>query len=164
MEETIHFIHISYIYSARYFYFHCEPDEINTICMLAAANEWLLFSNSLWLIDTICWHRSGSTFPQVIADCLIAPSHYLSQCGLIIKVFSDIPLKAISQEVPLKFICNRADSRLAPSQWGMSLQSNAISHWLGTNLESALCKHVFRYYVFEIANKSPRSQWVDIIP
>ena len=31
-----------------------------------------------------------------------------------------------------------ADSRLAPSQWEMSLQSNAISHWLGTNLESAL--------------------------
>ena len=32
----------------------------------------------------------------------------------------------------------RADSRLAPSQWEMSLQSNAISHWLGANLESAL--------------------------
>ena len=31
-----------------------------------------------------------------------------------------------------------ADSRLAPSQWEMSLQSNAISHWLGANLESAL--------------------------
>ena len=32
----------------------------------------------------------------------------------------------------------RADSRFAPSQWETSLQSNAISHWLGTNLESAL--------------------------
>ena len=32
----------------------------------------------------------------------------------------------------------RADSRLAPSQWVMSLQSNAISDWLDTNLESAL--------------------------
>ena len=32
----------------------------------------------------------------------------------------------------------RADSRLAPSQWEPSLQSNAVSHWLGTNLESAL--------------------------
>ena len=32
----------------------------------------------------------------------------------------------------------RADSRLAPSQWETSLQSNAVSHWLGTNLESAL--------------------------
>ena len=32
----------------------------------------------------------------------------------------------------------RADCRLAPSQWEMLLQSNAISHWLGANLESAL--------------------------
>ena len=32
----------------------------------------------------------------------------------------------------------RADSRLAPSQWETSLQSNAVSHWLGANLESTL--------------------------
>ena len=36
---------------------------------------------------------------------------------------------------------NRTDSRLAPSQWEMLLQSNAVSHWLGTNLESALQNH-----------------------
>ena len=29
-------------------------------------------------------------------------------------------------------------SRLAPSQWETSLQSNAVSHWLGANLESVL--------------------------
>ena len=32
----------------------------------------------------------------------------------------------------------RADSRLPPSQWETSLQSNAVSHWLDENLESAL--------------------------
>ena len=32
-------------------------------------------------------------------------------------------------------IC-QADSRLAPSQRETSLQSNAVSHWLGANLES----------------------------
>ena len=31
-----------------------------------------------------------------------------------------------------------ADSRFAPSQWETSLQSNAVSHWLGANLELAL--------------------------
>ena len=35
------------------------------------------------------------------------------------------------------YMC-RADSRLAPCQWEASLQSNAVSYWLGTNLESAL--------------------------
>ena len=33
---------------------------------------------------------------------------------------------------------HRADSKLASSQWETSLQSNAVSHWLGANLESAL--------------------------
>ena len=32
----------------------------------------------------------------------------------------------------------RASSRLAPSQWETSLQSNTVSHWLGANQESAL--------------------------
>ena len=36
----------------------------------------------------------------------------------------------------------RAGSRLAPSQWKMLLQSNAVSHWLGANLESALTYHI----------------------
>ena len=31
----------------------------------------------------------------------------------------------------------RADSRFVPSQWETSIQSNAVSHWLGANLESA---------------------------
>ena len=35
---------------------------------------------------------------------------------------------------------NRADSRFAPNHWETSLQSNAVSHWLGANLESALRK------------------------
>ena len=34
--------------------------------------------------------------------------------------------------------CYKADSRLAPNQWETSLQSNAVSHPLGSNLESAL--------------------------
>ena len=31
-----------------------------------------------------------------------------------------------------------ADFTFAPSQWKTALQSNAVSHWLGANLESAL--------------------------
>ena len=35
-------------------------------------------------------------------------------------------------------VMSSADSRRAPGQWETSLQSNAVSHWLGANLESAL--------------------------
>ena len=41
---------------------------------------------SLWPSDTIWWHESGSTLAQVMACCLTAPSHYLSQCWLIISL------------------------------------------------------------------------------
>ena len=34
--------------------------------------------------------------------------------------------------------CCKADFRLMPRQWEMSLQSNAVSHWLGAILDSAL--------------------------
>ena len=40
--------------------------------------------NSLWPSDTIWWQISGSTLAQVMACCLMAPSHYLNQCWLII--------------------------------------------------------------------------------
>ena len=36
--------------------------------------------NSLWLSDAKCQHRSGSTLAQVLAYCLMVPSHYLNQC------------------------------------------------------------------------------------
>ena len=42
----------------------------------------------------------------------------------------------------IKYTYITADSRLAPSQWETSLQSNAVSHWLGANLESALCLYL----------------------
>ena len=44
----------------------------------------------------------------------------------------------------------RADSRLASSQWETSLQSNAVSHWLSANLESALRQQwVYRILVYK---------------
>ena len=43
--------------------------------------QWV---NSLWPSDLI-YLRSWSTLIQVMAYCLIAPSHYLNQCWLTIK-------------------------------------------------------------------------------
>ena len=37
-----------------------------------------------WPSDAILRHRTGSTFVQVMAWCLMAPSHYLNQCRLTI--------------------------------------------------------------------------------
>ena len=42
--------------------------------------------NSLWPTDTQWRHRTGSTLAQVMAWCLLAPSHYLNKCWLISKI------------------------------------------------------------------------------
>ena len=44
----------------------------------------MMIVNSLWPNDAIWQQISGSTLAQVMGCCLTAPSHYLSQCWLII--------------------------------------------------------------------------------
>ena len=85
------------------------------------------------LIDVnLLWHTGWSNF-YTVKDNLIFDATWifgfclLHICGLLAGLI-------------LGLRPARADSRLAPSQWEMPLQSNAISHWLpGANLESALC-------------------------
>ena len=43
--------------------------------------QWV---NSLWPSDTTWWLRSGSTLVQAMACCLMAASHYMNWCRLII--------------------------------------------------------------------------------
>ena len=47
-------------------------------------NQHSFLLNSFLLNNAISWHRSRSTLAQVKACCLMAPSHYLNQCWLII--------------------------------------------------------------------------------
>ena len=41
--------------------------------------------------------------------------------------------------------CNRADSRLATSQWETALYCKDLSHWLGANLEAALMEYANKH-------------------
>ena len=47
--------------------------------------------NSFWPSDTMWRQRSGSTLAQVMACCLMAPSHYLNRCSLIISEVQPLP-------------------------------------------------------------------------
>ena len=59
-----------------------EPMMVSLLTHICVTRpQWV---NSLWLSDTIWWQRSGSTLAQVMACCLMAPSHYLNQYWLII--------------------------------------------------------------------------------
>ena len=61
---------------------------------------WLRLLNSLGPRDAIRRCRSGPTLGQVMACCLTAPSHYLTQYWLIIRRPSDFHLRSISREIP----------------------------------------------------------------
>ena len=61
---------------------HGSMVTTNTNCWLWKL--WENFINSLWPSDAIGWHTTGSTLIQVMACCLMAPSHYLNQCWFII--------------------------------------------------------------------------------
>ena len=76
---------------------HCDL-VISSICSSLCPPVWLFVLiifyqstsknviNSLWPCPSVArwWHRCESILTQVIACCLMAPSHYLSQCWLII--------------------------------------------------------------------------------
>ena len=59
-----------------------EPTMLNLLMPICVIRpQWI---NSLWPSDAIWQHISESTLAQVMACCLMAPSHYLNQCWLII--------------------------------------------------------------------------------
>ena len=53
-----------------------------------------------------------------------------------------------------------AESRLRPSQWETLLQSNAVSHWLGANLGSALNIESSQTRTQEQIEDDPFQHWI----
>ena len=72
-----------------------------------------------------------------MAWCHWATSHYLSQYlpGSMSSYRVTLPQR-VKSSVPRPATHNRDESRFTPSQWETPLQSNAVSHWLGANLEA----------------------------
>ena len=69
----------------------------------------------MWPRDTTCRHRSGSTFVQIMACCLRAPSHYLNQLWLIISEvqwYSRESEMCSERDSPLKRLYRRTHAKL----------------------------------------------------
>ena len=72
----------------------------NPLVVIFVTSASILSTRSMRLFDAqhpvaLWWHRSWSTLAQVMARCLVAPSHYMNQYWLII---SGINQRATSQE------------------------------------------------------------------
>ena len=93
------------------------PSDADIFVSIILGNSLAL--NSLWPIDATWWQGSGSTLAQVMACCLMAPSHYLNQCWLII-----------------------SKVQWHPSENNFTRDTPAISHWI--LLENYLSKILFK--------------------
>ena len=69
----------------------------NILLWFLAITQYILIS--LCPSDTIGQHRSRSTLAELMACCLVAPNHYLSQCWLTSGRSCGINAKAISWEM-----------------------------------------------------------------
>ena len=96
----------------------------------------------LYVISLPQW-RHVSGMASRITDCLVnnlfrQTTKYTSKrhiIMIILALYEGNPPVTVSVSMSWR---HRADSRLAPSQLETSLESNAVSHWLGVNLEWAL--------------------------
>ena len=62
--------------------------------------------NSLCLSGAIWQHRSRSTLAQIMPCCLMAPSHYLKQCWLLIEVLCHSPESNFTESAWVTILCN----------------------------------------------------------
>ena len=67
---------------------HFEFCGFRTVCVVKKdGGEKKIFDiQSLWPRDAVLHHLTRSTFVQVMACCLAAPSHHLNKCWLIVRV------------------------------------------------------------------------------
>ena len=67
--------------------------------------------NTLWPSDVIWRHRSGSTWVQIMACCLTAPSHNLNQCWLLInEAMSHSFASSFTVSAPATILYNEFDN------------------------------------------------------
>ena len=64
----------------------CHLQNVGHFVQASLWTVWIGSINSLRPSDTIWLNRSRSTLAQVMACCLMARSHYLNQCWLIISL------------------------------------------------------------------------------
>ena len=72
------------LFKKKYFFAETTLQFFKEVCLGHGFQHTNFHINSLWPSDAIWPQRSWSTLAQVMACCLMAPSHYLNQCWLTI--------------------------------------------------------------------------------
>ena len=132
-------------FESKYKIFIHENSLENVVCQMAVilfeGNELSYHDSHLSSWDSKLWHiiiflvnyfRQSHVLPN---RALLTPGADPEHEKKYLRIFSMSIPRSPFGNVACPY---RTDSWLAPSQWETSLQSSAVSHWLGANLESAL--------------------------
>ena len=116
--------------SASIWYYHGPVKEKNVrkLLIIGAVHGALCFSEVMGFLCpgfmNALMNQTWASFQRPLATALATASVLFLFRG----VFLGCRLSTMHAQ-----LSHRADSRLAPRQWETSLQSNAVSHWLGAN-------------------------------
>ena len=106
----------------------CNIISCNTNCCEVSMKAWSTLSSYKQQVDRQQWESIQCHWPVIPTEWSWSVYWYSHPLTRGLGILLALLLSHVF----------RADSRIAPSQWEMSLQGNAVSHWLGANLESAL--------------------------
>ena len=108
--------------------------QVVTRTTSGAANDNKVINMTTFVLQQCCQQKRDI--------CLLQLPHQLYSYQIwvqnIVRFLQSITKIFLNFNYKLCTLNGRAGSRFVPSQWDMSLRSNAVSHWLGANLESAL--------------------------
>ena len=92
---------------------------------LKAMKTQLFLNKTVWLVGSgTKGQQCRKLFYVLMSSCGLLTTDVTPSTGLI--------RSGLIAHTNITWYWHRADSRLAPSQWETLLQSNAVSHWLGT--------------------------------
>ena len=122
------------------------PSQLETSLQSNAVSHWLSanLESVLYMIHTSCGLGCNIYHRKIMYTMMISSSlTFLKVNWLLFHI--DFSLMSYHIYFPMNSVSvnviRRVDSRFAPSQWETALFCNDVSHWLGTNLESALISH-----------------------
>ena len=109
--------------------------------------------NLLWPNHAIYRLRSWSTQIKVMASCMMTPSHYLKQCGLIIKLINKVPWHLYQWIIIKDLKIPISKMRLKLVLWDNFTSSPEIIHFILFSSDNSFvlchgCKLIFIVTIF----------------
>ena len=138
---------VTYLISNYSWYKHVDIGYVKWLLVLNQMSMMLvtkdLINNKAVLIQIMAWHQQCNKILSKNNNELLLNPPLWTNLSEIWSKYNNFHLEFLLSSQLWCVI--RTDTRLAPSQWDTALQCNPASHWLGGNLESALCFNTAYY-------------------